>query len=249
MKARFLKMTKMRELVCKIDEHLELYRSGRFDNLLSDREAFHEAAVEIDEGILGQVRGSPEDLNEVDSCMKVYSGIGRISEYFARDERLWTYLTHTSLLEYTRSRWPIPAEADKAVKHIKDHFFCNGDRGIRRNNAASRLWWLASICSRCEDLPLNEALECLLHHADVRANIVERPTTAQNVRIFNSILRRLHHSMRGDKALFERERFRQFMRNLNVQGGVKLLAAMPETRIEEILDACVPPLGAEAALT
>jgi hypothetical protein len=82
-----------------------------------------------------------------------------------------------------------------------------------------------------------------LHQSDVRANIVERPTTSQNVRIFNAILQRLHTSLSGDKALYGREQFRFFMKNLNLQGGVKLLATLPDTKIKEILDECVPTVA------
>jgi len=243
MNARFLKASKMRELASKIQDNIELYRNGSFDFIANDPEYYFESETKIAEELLVDVTCSDGDLNEVDSCIKVYFGIGQISEYLARDERLWVYLTHTAMLNYARKRWPIPADPEKAVKHIRAHFFCSGARGIERDNAASRLWWMASLCNRCTDIPLKDSLACFLHQSDVRANIVERPTTSQNVRIFNAILQRLHTSLSGDKALYGREQFRLFMKNLNLQGGVKLLAALPDTKINEILDECVPTIA------
>lgn len=239
MNARFLKASKMRELASKIGENIEQYRSGNFDFIANDPEYYFESETKITEEILANVSCTETDLNEVDSCIKVYFGIGQISEYLARDERLWVYLTHTILLDYARKRWPIPSDPEKAVKHIRTHFFCSGARGVERDNAASRLWWMSSLCSRCSGIELKDSLACFLHQSDVRANIVERPTTSQNIRIFNAILRRLHISLTGDKALYGREKFRLFMKNLNLQGGVKLLAALPDPKIEEILDYCI----------
>lgn len=239
MKARFLKTSKMRELASKINDNLELYRAGNFDFVSNDPEYYFESEATISEEVLRSVSCTNSDLNEVDSCIKVFSGIGLISEYLAREERLWVYLTHTLLLDYARKRWPIPADPKKAEKHIRTHFFCSGARGIERDNAASRLWWMASLCNRCSDMPLEESLACFLYQSDVRANIIERPTTSQNVRIFNAILQRLHDSLSSDKALYGREKFRLFMKNLNLQGGVKLLAALPDAQIKEILDHCI----------
>lgn len=240
MNARFLKASKMRELASKIQDNIEIYRSGNFDFIANDPEYYFESETKITEEVLASVTCTDTDLNEVDSCIKVYFGVGQISEYLARDERLWVYLTHTTMLDYARKRWPIPSDPEKAIKHIRAHFFCSGARGIERDNAASRLWWMASLCNRCAEIPLKDSLACFLHQSDVRANIVERPTTSQNVRIFNAILQRLHASLCGDKTLYGREQFRLFMKNLNLQGGVKLLAALPDKKVEEILDECVP---------
>ena len=56
-----------------------------------------------------------------------------MTPYLARDARIWCYLTHTYLLEYSRNRWPIPADDEKAVKHIVSHFFTKGVRGFERD--------------------------------------------------------------------------------------------------------------------
>ena len=39
---------------------------------------------------------------------------------------------------------------------------------------------MATICSKVNGLPLEQSLTAFLHQSDVRANIVERPTTSQN---------------------------------------------------------------------
>ena len=240
MKANFLKSYKVKELLSKISENLDVYRTGNFDHLVADTSCQFETSLEIDESKLSaiQVGCNPTD-REVENCMLIMDAMGEISHYLARDERLWVYLSHTLLLSYARARWPIPEDNEAAIGHIRTHFFCNGDRGIERDNAASRLWWQASICSKVSGIPSEEALTCFLHTSDVRANLIERPTTSQITNVFSAILRKLHESYNSDKKLFERKRFRSIMKELNLAGGVKLLAVLSEAGIAKILDACI----------
>lgn len=81
-----------------------------------------------------------------------------------------------------------------------------------------------------------EALEVLLFRSDVRANIVERPTTSQCAVIFSALLKKLALSFSGKKVLFERSTYRQFMREINTVGGYKLLDCMPSAQVEAIID-------------
>jgi hypothetical protein len=69
--------------------------------------------------------------------------------------------------------------------------------------------------------------------------MVERPTTSQNIRVFSAILKRLNDSYKSNKQLFERTKFRSFMKEINLIGGVKLLAALSEASISQILDECI----------
>lgn len=236
MKARFFKAVKVQELLAKVGENLESYRAGNFDFLVNDPTNYFETNLEVNVDKFPLINCEKDNLKEVENCMLMYEAMGKISHYLARDERLWIYLTHTFLLIYVRNRWPIPDDDEKAIKHIKNHFFCIGARGIERDNAASRLWWMASLCGRTDGLSLEEALACLLFQSDVRANIVERPTTSQNIRIFSAILKKLYESYKADKKLFERDRFRSVMKWLNLAGGVKLLGALPEIKIMHILE-------------
>lgn len=239
MKANFLKATKVKELLANIAENLDSYRKGNFDFLETDASYFFESTLEIDMEALAKISCDKGNLREVDNCMLMYDAMGGMSHYLARDERLWIYLTHTVLLSYTRARWPIPDDDEKAIKHIRTHFFCIGARGIERDNSASRLWWLASLCSRAGTISFEDALTCFLYQSDVRANIVERPTTSQNIHVFSAILKKLHYSYITNKKLFERERFRPFMKEINLIGGIRLLAALPESAISCILDECI----------
>jgi len=236
MKARFLRYASVDELRSLIRENLELYRSGDFAYLSVDTARFFELTVEVDETAwLKLLTPSDASLYDPENCVLLYKSMSAISPSEARDERLWTYLTHTDLLNYSRSRWPIPSEDDVAVTHIQTHFFAKEKRQIERDNAMSRLWWMAHLCSRVTAIPLEDALRVLLFRADVRANLLERPTTSQLSNLFSAIVEMLRKSFSGEKALLERTAFRRFMREINAVGGFKLLDCLTREQLEPIL--------------
>ncbi|MDI9235015.1 DUF6339 family protein [Limnohabitans lacus] len=224
------------QLFADVAKNLDLYRSGDFTDLLHDQSHFLDSSCTTDEEALKKITSTKENDNEVACCLHILQAIGGVSSYLARDERLWARLCHIELLEYARTRWPIPANDEKAVTHIKKHFFAKGARGIERDNAASRLWWMATICNKVEGLPLDQALTAFLHQSDVRANIVERPTTSQNATLLSSVVNKLHESYNGDKALYEREKFRAVMKNLNLEGGVRLLEVLGSKELKKLVE-------------
>jgi hypothetical protein len=237
-KLLLLREALVHDLTREIEHNLEKYRSGDFQYLTSDSSNFIETEYEINEGELAKIKLVDGDFNEVQCCLGAYNGLPKVSAYLARDQRLWVYLTHIVLLDYTRQRWPIPEDKEKAIAHIKKHFFASGARGIERDNAISRLWWMASICSKVEGLTLEKSLTAFLYQSDVRANIVERPTTSQNVVLLSTVIRKLDQSYHGDKELYGREKFRTVMKELNLQGGIKLLEVLEPREVERIVTRC-----------
>ena len=239
MKARFFKEKYLKELELSIAENLELYRTGNFDLVANNTDNYFEVAFEVDEVKLKALLPSNKNEAEVQNCILIFEAMLNLTHFHARDARLWVYLTHTVLLPYSRARWVIPTDNEAAIKFIKDHFFCIANRVIERNNAASRLWWMAALCSRAQGLSFEEALTTFLHKSDVRASIIERPTTSQCLNVFSAILRKLNESYHGDEKLFERKLVREAMKKLNLAGGVKLLGALPGQRVNDLVAECL----------
>jgi hypothetical protein len=237
LKARLIYAAKLDQLRSEIGRNLGLYRSGDFDFLEVDSSFWFEHDLKIDEAALKELRASsPDSLREAENCKALYAALSSLRPYEARDERLWVYLTHTKLLEYTRSRWPLPADDEEAIKHVTKHFFAGDKRQIERDNAASRLWWMAHLCARIPSLSIDDALEAFLFRSDVRANIIERPTSSQCVELFSAIITLLSTSFKGKKYMFQRDIFRSFMREVNSVGGFKLLDCLTSKQVGSILD-------------
>ncbi len=51
-------------------------------------------------------------------------------------------------------------------------------------------------------------------------------------------MQKLDESFRGDKELYNRERFRAVMKDLNLQGGTKLLEVLDDAEIKKIVNKC-----------
>ena len=234
---RFLRDRTLTDLKKKVPVNLPLYRKTGFGFLKSDASRSFESPVEIADNLaaLLKVPKKKDDLYDVENCEVVYRNMRHVTPYVATDERMWAMLSHTVMLDYARARWPIPADDNAAVKHISTHFFAWTQRQLERDNAASRLWWIAHICSRVDRLALKKALTAFLYRSDVRANIIERPTTAASDLIFSELIKLLSKSYDGDKKLFERAQFRRAMVRLNGYGGYHLLDAMDAKPVQALL--------------
>ena len=226
----------VRQLYEKVPENLDRYRVGFFEDQLSDTSLFLNSACLLEEEKAILVDCAKDDNNEVNCCLGLSNAISGVTSYLARDERLWCRLTHIEFLHYSRTRWPIPDNSEMAIAHVRKHFFARGSRGIERDNAISRLWWMTTICARVQKLSLEEALNAFLFQSDVRANIIERPTTSQNPAVLSALVNRLHESLLGDGALYEREKFRKVMKDLNIQGGVRLLEVLDSHEIKKVIE-------------
>lgn len=238
MELNLFKTNTVAELLESIPNNLEQYRSGDFSYLKDDATKFLHFSVSAYSNHLDNIHCTPSDKREVENALEMSRAFPQLSPHHARDERLWVRLTHLELLEYSRSRWPIPEDDTKAISHIKTHFFGTTTRGIERDNAASRLWWMAYVCSRVRDIALEESLRCFLYRSDVRANIIERPTTSLSTKIFAAVIKKLNESYYGDKTLFERDIFRSAMKELNLEGGFKLLDVLPPHELGSIIERC-----------
>jgi len=144
----------VRTLYEAVPNNLDVYRNGSFEHLLADSSLFLASACKLNEEAALQIDCTAEDDNEVACCLAVTSAVEGVTAYLARDERLWARLTHIEFLNYARTRWPIPKDDEKAISHIRKHMFARGSRGVERDNAISRLWWMTNICSKVSGLSL-----------------------------------------------------------------------------------------------
>ena len=232
---KLFKSSTVRSLFDSVEENLDKYRSGDFSDLLHDSNLFLGAACDFSAEQSVGLTCTATDDNEVTCCLAIFNALPAISASLARDERLWVRLSHIEFCEYARTRWKIPADNTAAVAHIRRHFFARGARGVERDNAISRLWWMTEISKRVDGLSIEDSLKTLLFKADVRANIVERPTTSQNSVVLSAVVNEFHKSLLGDKTLYERETYREFMKRLNLEGGTRLLEALTPQQVSGII--------------
>lgn len=238
MPMQYLKQDALDELKTSVKENLKHYRKLGFKNFFDD----HERATRKLSGSfsLAKIRklkkpSKKDDLFDPHNSKLAFMALANLNPLQAREERIWAYLCHFDGLEYMRARWPIPDDDKEAIKHILTHYFATSARAIERDNGISRLWWMGFIANRAQGIKLAEALKVLMYRADVRANLIERPTTSASIPVFSAILRQLKFSFDGKKLLHERVNFRAFMKDINSVGGVQLLDSLSSGHLDNLM--------------
>ena len=236
----FLRREVVQRLYDNVESNLDAYKSGDFNDIIKDTDLRKAKSAQYDPDPLEDLVPERGGEKDVENAILVHQSLGGISPYLARDERVWTYLTHVVCLRYVRLRWlELDLTDDKIVKGIRLHFFARGSRAFERNNAISCLWWWAHIASRYDKIDLRQALEILLHQTDVRASIVERPTLARSKKVFSAIMGVLCKYYDDDRTFFSRSKksgnYRVWLKRLNRHGGVRLLDALETSSLEALV--------------
>lgn len=184
-------------------------------------------------------------VRDASNAQLVHDRMSGLSRHQASEERLWVYLCHVECADYVRTRWlkQRPRSTEDAVGKVLQHFFVRDARGLIRNNGVSRLWWLGKMAREADPESPEKFLEIVLHRQDVQSSLLGRPFVSNNVKVLRVIheVMKVHWDER--RALFERRRFRAWMRAINRRGGVVLLDALSESGLRGILEE-----EAEAAL-
>ena len=258
-KPRFVKHATLRELRAHIRVNLDRYRVGEFGELL-DPANLNQSYFELSEGNIDlnmfKALSAPEknDYKEAENAEVVFNALTELSPYHAKDERLWVYLCHTVGLAHIRKRHRkiFDADPEKAVKEIEKVFFVVGGlRGFERTNALARLWSYGNIASKNLGVPLKQTLEVFLHQTDVRAQIVERPSTFVNPAVFSALMRFMtiqYKDIKSRELFFNRKEgvmpfYRKLFARLNELGGVTLLGAMNPSALDKIMNLAAKDIG------
>jgi hypothetical protein len=233
---KFFKEKTVEDLYSNIQSNLEKYKGGGFPDLYQDNDScYTHDGLTFNNEILESICG--ERVNDVVNCLKMYEAMDGLTPYVAKDERLWCYLAHTVLFQYSKERWPILDNwsDDKAIKHIKTHFFAKNVRNFERDNVGSRLWWSSYVCDKVPNIDLQSALETLFYTMDARSQIMDKPTSALNMNLFSVVLGKMHQSIDSDQMLLQRNVNRPYMEEVNMLGGHKLLSALSCDQVSNIL--------------
>ncbi|WP_424945970.1 DUF6339 family protein [Candidatus Spongiihabitans sp.] len=158
---RFFYQNTVDVLKTNIKGNLPWYR-GEYNNApaqVKDVNGQMSVAASADFSCFEVLNSNCADSDDSKNVIVVYDAFKFLTPQQAAEERIWTYATHQSELakQYTSNRWnKIPSDDDKAVKYIQSHYFVSGVRGLIRDNAVSRLWWMGYIASRCHDYDLKK---------------------------------------------------------------------------------------------
>ena len=243
MKARYLKHAKYKELTDSIEgssDNLEMIisrysKKDGFDDLIANSDFNNTKSFMIDDSLFQSLSNTGDRvMDDARNAEKIYRGI-KITPQFATNHYFWSYLCHKDGHEYTNRRWPSNNEWDisseeakkSTISHISLHFFVSGGkaRGLIRNSI-SRLWWDGYIASTLDisNIPIIEVLRIINYRTDIRASMLERPTSIINIELLRALVIVLKEYIDDDKCP-TRIVFRNMMKEINLIGGNELIAA------------------------
>lgn len=247
-KIRFFRQDAVDSLKKNVQKNLSWYREQNNTDELDVFPEYGEISKQVDQKRWDQLNENCSESHDVENVIAIYQGL-ELTPQQASEERIWVYATHCAARNYTARRWnKIPQDDDKAVKYILAHYFVSSTRGLIRDNAVARLWWMGHLASRCQDYDLKDTLDILLQNSDVRANLLERPSVSTSKETFSAVIRALSRSREASPtpALYERENFRTLMKTLNQRGGRIMLNVLRPRQLDNMIDNIVEKIAEQA---
>lgn len=222
-------------LADNIEEHIDRYMESGFEDLEASGDWRIPLSVSVDLASFKELVPEKGREAEVHNSMLIGRALGSMTPVLARENRVWSRLSHVEGLEYSRERWLRNIPEDRVVQAIRIHFFASTWTQCRDDHALARLWWSHHIASSIHPEDPERALRLILSTADIRSNFIERARIGTRIPLSKGILRRLEQ----DEQLRSSESaFRKFMKALNMRAAGTHIEVWDEDRIDNLLEQC-----------
>ena len=225
----------LEDLAAKISSNADRYKSGDFAELASQTGWEIETKLaQWDPTISHTLDASGTPEAEVKNSLAVYKSFKGVTPALAREERLWVRLCHVEFLEYARNRWL--SDEQNLTRDVGLHFFANGLRGCRDQNAIGRLWWNGHLAALASPEDIELGLNRLLAKANIRLQIMDRAEAAFRTPLIKGIFRLL-----GSEEWFNSydAAIADFMFEVNKRSGGVIFEAFDEDKIDDHLLSCL----------
>lgn len=223
-------------LLDNVDDNIERYRSGDFEDLVA--QGNWEIATELtyDSAPLNDLNPARTAEAEKQNSVLVWRALREMTPALATENRVWVRFTHLDCLDFCRQRWLDGQPESKHGEAIRTHFFANTRTRWRDDNAISRLWWNYCIARRLMPDDPVKALDIIFHVLDMRLSTVERPGLFIRPKIAAGILR----TFAADEwVLGSDKRWRDFMKVLNKLGAGRVFEVMSDVEVDRLMAACL----------
>jgi hypothetical protein len=175
-----------------------------------------------------------DDVDIVNSSL-VYEALPGLTAYEACRDELWASLSMGYYVQYVRRRWRPSSQQDFDLRrNYRLHYLASGVRSRWRDNAIGRLWWMQHFANTVVPENPQEALQVLyFRDKNLGETLLTKPSIAAVHSVAGAILRVCYEKfIDPGEILFDRDSFRAFIREIEVNSGRSLLALMPAPEVE-----------------
>jgi hypothetical protein len=202
----------------------------------------------VEHVVVDLIQGS-DVANDFANALSLFAALPGLTPSQAADPRLWTTLTLKDYWAYATSRYPITGaglfgrlrandqrtqaerQADAHQNWVKTHYFAGTPRIRLRDNAVSRLWWMAHYANGFPGHEASEILEVLIGgNQDVMRTLVsDRPWLSSSPNLATAVIEILLEDETFTKRPAEERRygFRRFLRHVDLLAGRRVLGYLP----------------------
>ena len=171
--------------------------------------------------------------NDKPNSILLFNSIPNLTADLSTDERLWTTLAFGLWSNYSKARW-LKDENDS--KSIVNHWFAPTARSRWRDHSISRLWYVGNFSHSIPSLTAAQVLDVLYWNSELINSFLGRPRTTSSRKISGIVLRLLYEEVSSlPKKAFKREEFRDFMKEIDLQGGKRDLDLIPSADLENLI--------------
>lgn len=189
--------------------------------------------VDVDLNLLLPDGADWELNNDKPNSLLVYRALPNLTVGLSTDERLWTTLAFGLWANYCKARW---MKSENDTKSILNHWFAPTSRSRWRDHCVSRLWTVGHFSHSIPGMSATQVLEVLYWNSDFINSFLGRPRTTSSRKISGIILHLLHKEVSTlDKSGFKREEFRDFMKEIDLQGGKRDFDLIPSSDLEYLI--------------
>jgi hypothetical protein len=200
-----------------------------------------DSEYEISDGVKLSIPEANADTisekKDLENAWTVFESLSNLTPAHANDERLWVTLALGIFREYSLARWAggVTEKSPKAdiKKLLELHFYVSGSRDRWRNQAISRLWWQARYATYISPENPKLTLAILMSNSDLVAQVLGRPTISTANNVGAAVIKVCLQGFTGEGAKgWNRSRFRDFLKQVDLLSGRKLLNFLPSEELE-----------------
>jgi hypothetical protein len=199
----------------------------------------YKSHLQLDDSVSLILQSNETSVRDADraNSVNVRKALNGVRWQHLREEALWVSLCFGHFFDYATNRWGVPEDPNKVKVILRNHWFTAGSRSFWRDHAVSRLWWMGAYLEEYSELIQLDLSRLLFLDSDLLSNLLGRPSLLSSKSLACSLFELLdrHHFGGTENQPYERDKFRAFMKNIDLRCGAILVDALSRKELDGLV--------------